>query len=763
MNWTNVKVIFLREVRDQLRDRRTLFMIAVLPVVLYPLLGMSMFQVMQFVSDQATKILVVGAWRLPESPALFEDGHFADEWFKAPAVQRDDAAEPAGRPSPSRLPSSHVLEVDVLARDESIKDDASQVSQWRQAIDQGQYDAVLYFPSGFAERLKELQGVMRTARPTDAESIAVVRVPPPEIFYSTATEKSQVTQLRLDRILERWGDAIGHENLAAGHVPDNVASPFVLKGHDLADKGHRDAALWSKILPFLLLIWALTGAFYPAVDVCAGEKERGTLETLLSSPAERIEIVWGKLLTVMVFSMATAMLNLLSMGVTGTALLSQLPRFGSPPPLAPLWLMIALVPVAALFSALCMALASFARSTKEGQYYLMPLVLITLPLVMLPMSPGVELSLGNSLIPVTGVVLLLRAMLEGNYAQALVYGPPVVMATLACCLLAIRWAVDQFNSETVLFRESERLDLRLWVRQLFNEREDTPSVAGAVFCGVLILLIRFFMGFALPQPQSFADLARLTLVTQLVVVATPALLMTIMLARSPRQTLLLRWPTAATIPAAVMLAVALYPAAGWLNVVVQQLYPLNPHLQDAVQGLEGMFREPTRLWQVLLVIAVTPAICEELAFRGFVLSGLRHLGRKWRAIVIASLFFGVTHSVFQQSIVAFLLGLVIGYLAVQTGSLLPGMLYHVTHNSLMVLSLGISAATLEEYPVLAYLMRKSPDGGSYLCNGPTVLAAGLLAAGLLLWFRKLPYPRTAEEALQESIREHAGHATAAGS
>ena len=125
---------------------------------------------------------------------------------------------------------------------------------------------------------------------------------------------------------------------------------------DLADTGHRDAALWSKILPFLLLIWALTGAFYPAVDVCAGEKERGTLETLLSSPAERIEIVWGKLLTVMLFSMMTSGLNLVSMGITGTALLSQLPRFGPPPPLAPLWLLIALVPVAALFSALCMAL-----------------------------------------------------------------------------------------------------------------------------------------------------------------------------------------------------------------------------------------------------------------------------------------------------------------------------------------------------------------------------------------------------------------------
>src|SRR6185436_6680448 len=99
------------------------------------------------------------------------------------------------------------------------------------------------------------------------------------------------------------------------------------------------AALWSKILPFVLLIWALTGAFYPAVDLCAGEKERGTLETLLCSPALRTEIVWGKLLTVMTFSMATSLLNLASMGFTGMLIARQLmsaagetpSQFGAPP------------------------------------------------------------------------------------------------------------------------------------------------------------------------------------------------------------------------------------------------------------------------------------------------------------------------------------------------------------------------------------------------------------------------------------------------
>jgi sodium transport system permease protein len=635
MNWSNVRLIFQREVRDQLRDRRTLFMIAVLPVVLYPMLGMSMFQVAQFVREQATKVLVVGEWRTPDEPALFEENHFAGRWYD--------------KPSNSRL-----LELDFLPEEKLAEGEAdieAQRAGWRQAIDQGRYDAVLVFPPDFAEQLAELRKTLDRERPKDREKIRRINIPKPEILYSSTSEKSQITEDRIEAVLGRWNAEMGRENLALGHLPENVAQPFVPKREDLAVEGHRDARLWSTVLPFLLLIWALTGAFYPAVDICAGEKERGTLETLLCSPAERIEIVWGKLLTVMLFSMTTAVLNLISMGMTGSFVLSQLPKFGPPPPLAPIWLLVALVPVSAMFSALCLALAAFARSSKEGQYYLMPLVLVTLPLVMLPMAPGVDLNLGNSLIPVTGIVLLLRAMLEGNYQQALIFGPPVIVVTLACCLLAIRWAVEQFNSEAVLFRESERFDLKLWLRQLMNDREDTPTVAGAFFCGVLILLIRFFMGFALPQPNSFGELARLTVVTQLVVVATPALLMAIMLTRSMRKTLLLRLPAGGSLAsslvslvAAVLLAFCVFPAVGWFGVLVEQLYPLSPAVKES---LDGMLKGTPDLLTLILVMAVAPAICEELAFRGFMLSGFRHMGHKWRAIVLSSLFFGVTHAIFQ--------------------------------------------------------------------------------------------------------------------
>lgn len=731
MRWKNIRLLLFREARDQLRDRRTLFMIFVLPMLLYPLLGMSMFQVMQFVREQPTRVLLFGADQLPSSPQLVDGQQFAARWFSSP--------QQVG-----------LLELVPAGDAEGIGEGRTDLGQ--KAVEQGRFEAMVYFPHDFAQRLEAFQENLRERRASQAEAQGeVLEVPAPELYYNTAKEKSQLAYVRMSQILERWSDEIGRQNLASTNLPATTARPFELAEHDVAEATERDAAIWAKVLPFLLLIWALTGAFYPAIDLCAGEKERGTLETLLTSPAERSEIVWGKLLTVMLFSVATAVLNIASMGLTGTVVLSHLPQFGPPPALAPLWLTIALLPISAMFSALCLALAALARSSKEGQYYLMPLVVLTLPLVILPMAPGVELTLGNSLIPVTGVVLLLRSMLEGNYLQALPFVPPVVAVTMACCLLAIRWAVDQFNSESVMFRESERLDVALWMRHLRRDRRATPTVAMAVCCGVLILILRFFMGSALPnQPQGFVDFARLTLIMQLCVILTPAVLMTVMLTRSPARTLLLRNPPWLAIPAGVLLAVLLHPAANQLNVLVQRLYPVSSELETL---LAGMLDDAPSIWSLVLLLAVVPALCEELAFRGFILSGFRHLGHKWRAIVFSALLFGISHGIFQQSIVASLLGLVLGYLAVQTGSLLPGILFHATHNALALLGAKFLPGWAAGHAGLHWALN-TEAGAETLYRWPTAALGLALAAPLLWWLHRLPYQKSAEEVLQEAIDHH---------
>jgi sodium transport system permease protein len=409
-------------------------------------------------------------------------------------------------------------------------------------------------------------------------------------------------------------------------------------------------------------------------------------------------------------------------------------------------LFLALIPVSALFSALCLALAAFARSNKEGQYYLMPLLLVCMPLMMLPMAPGVELTLGNSLIPLTGLMLLLRSLLEGEYLQALPFVPPVVLVTLVCCVFALRWAIEQFNREGVLFRESERLDMGLWLRHLVRDRQDTPTASEAIFCGVLILVIEFFIGLSSAPPATLSDLVRLVVISQLVVIATPPLLMTVMLTRRPLATLLLTRPSLRTVsvsvPLAMLLAVALHPLVLLLARGLMQLYPMRGGDENLLAPLAE-----APYWLAILLFAILPAICEELAFRGFILSGLRHLGHRWRAILISAVFFGITHQILQQSIITAAVGAVIGYLAVQTGSLLPCIAFHATHNTLMLAHVDL----LQQLPWREYLVEQSDPAGMTLYRPLVLGVSALLALLFLAYFVRLKPSRSPEEALQEAI------------
>jgi sodium transport system permease protein len=772
MNWRNVRLIYAREIRDQLRDRRTLFMIAVLPLLLYPLLGMSAFQLTQFIRTSEPKVLVLGYDQLETSddlPPLIENGQFSAEMTGDTKIAEWLHLEIAGSAGEISNAASHAATARPPSADRDDMPDAHEreLRLAEERLKSGDVQVVLSFPPDFGDRLRELRAQVKAAAAgaEDAESDEAAppaAIPEPQLIFNSGKEKSRVAHKQVEQILDAWKGQIVRENLLASRVPANVARPFELQPHDVAERQQRQALMWSKILPFVLFIWALTGAFYPAVDLCAGEKERGTLETLLSSPAARIEIVWGKLLTVMTFSSATALLNLLSIGMTSRFVVSQLKNLPigdvaqglDLPPIGSLvWLILALVPMSAMFSALCLACAAFARSTKEGQYYLMPLFLVSMPLMMLPLAPGADLNLGNSLIPITGVILLVMSLVQGEYGEALRYFLPVCAVTLLCCHWAIRWAVYQFNQESVLFRESERLDPRRWLVHLVRDRRDTPTLAQAFFCVVLIFVIQFFMQVALtanvPLDPDFTFLALSTFISQVVCFALPALLMAIILTGRPLKSLLLaRAPTLASCGVAVLLAVLLHPFGLQLSQWIQTLYPVAGGLKDTFEVIDAMLRSAPYWWMPYALMAVLPAVCEELAFRGFILSGLRHLGSKWWAIGLTAVFFGLAHGVIQQSLSAAALGLVVGYIAVQTGSLIPCMLFHVTYNSLALASPYWPTAAAR-WPGLADLFTETAPG-QILFNWPVVALCLAAAIVPLVWLRRLPYQATREEQISDA-------------
>ncbi|HJN10468.1 MAG TPA: ABC transporter permease subunit/CPBP intramembrane protease [Pirellulaceae bacterium] len=752
MKSSNVKWVFLREVRDQLRDRRTLFTIVVLPLLLYPLLGMSFLQIAQFQRENISPVLVIGADSLPDTPPLFVDGKFAESFCTgAEAKQLNIEFDSA------------VATSDLQAMRKAAED----------AVHSGKFDTVLIFPADFADRLNQVRDQMNSERQSQpaassaAESDVVL--PEPEIFVNTAREKSAMARDRVARVLRVWRSKIVDDNLRQADVPIAATQPFQMVSTDVAHERTKRAAIWSKILPFVVLIWALTGAFYPAIDLCAGEKERGTLETLLCSPAERSEIVWGKLLTVMSFSMATSVLNMLSMGLTGVFIMSQIAKLsggqtlgiGAPPLAAMGWLVVALIPISALFSALSLAIAAFARSSKEGQYYLMPLLMITLPLMMLPMMPGAELDLGTSLIPVTGVMLLLRALIEGQHLEALRFSLPVIGVTGVCCWFSIRWAIDQFNNESVLFRESEQWGIGLWLRHMVRDRRETPTLGEGIMCGVLLLIIHFFATLMVGAPNSWVDFATTTVVSLIAFIGAPALFMAVMLTRNVRKTLLLHLPRASTIPMTILLAVCIHPVGFVFGQGVQRVYPFSDQMLEQMQrfgGLLGEMHTAVGVGAVLLVIALVPAVCEEIAFRGFILSGLRHMGHRWVAILISSVFFGATHGILQQSLPACAIGIVIGYVAVQTRSLLPCIVLHCVYNSMSIVLAMVIPTIAADSVGLQWLFVNSDDGWVY--RAPLVVVAALLSLLLLLWFRRLPFQATQEETLHEALEHQTAGAVA---
>jgi sodium transport system permease protein len=189
-----------------------------------------------------------------------------------------------------------------------------------------------------------------------------------------------------------------------------------------------------------------------------------------------------------------------------------------------------------------------------------------------------------------------------------------------------------------------------------------------------------------------------------------------------------------------------------------RLYPLSEELGESLGELNQVLLRYLDTWGtipglawILLGMALMPAVCEELAFRGFILSGFRHMGHKWRAIVLSSVFFGLSHAIFQQSLIATLMGMVIGYIAVQTGSILPGIVYHVCHNALGITIGLFSERYATEDGFLQRLLGTLQEVGYPL---PVVICSGFMALGLLYWFSRLKYVKSAEESLQEAIDHH---------
>ena len=699
-----IALIYTREMRDQLRDRRTLFTIAVLPMLLYPVVGMLLLQIAQFTRQHTISVCVVGIEHVTDTDASAGSRGFVSPLLVVDEESQDSDLASTGNESlrgertenyqfPTELWDSgsnidvHAYRASELGRSGDLP---SQAQAW---VRDQVYDCVVCIEQplgGFIEQplggnAANIMNLQTGDVETDVASIGV--------FYNVGSDQSMIAKDRMVSILNRWRGTWVRSRLSDAGVELSVLDPFQIKGCDIAPERTREAAFWSKLLPFIMLVWAMTGAFYPAIDLVAGEKERGTLETLLCSPALRGEIVWGKLGAVMSFSMLTAILNASSMLVTSSFVFKQIgvgpagASMGAPPLVPMLWLLVALVPLSALFSALALAVAAMARSSKEGQYYLMPLMMVTLPLVLLPMLPGTTLNIGTSVIPVTGMFLLVRSLVEGKHLEALTYFPMVAFVTGACLYLATRWAKRQFESESVLFGDGDQWELGAWMRHLWRDRQRAATPTVAYGCGMVILVALFFGKLAVTEmPDTFGGISKLVFLPQFGLILAPTLLIAMMMTTSLRTSLRLTSVNMRVWALVSVLAVMLHPLYMQLAMMIGELYPLSPQAIEAMRPFGDHIASAPWL-SVVLLMAVVPSICEELAFRGFIFGGLLRNNSPVRAVLVTAFMFGISHGVLQQSISATFMGILLGWIALRTGSVLPGILIHFGNNALSV-SLG---------------------------------------------------------------------------
>jgi sodium transport system permease protein len=409
-----------KELVTSFRDRQTVLYAVVLPLCMYPVLFWIMVQGALFVQGKREHTEVtVGL-------ALAEAGR--DLAALEQALARAPAAPGSGEWTALEEDADDSVAIAPIALRRAAQAlDAEGARTWfEESRDDQELDAVLWVGSG-GDALGRLYFDSTRSRSRLARQRVHERLAP------------YLEQARVEAARER------------GVAADELAS-FDVQRANVAPQRDMFAYVLSFLLPMLLVVMCVMGAFFPAVDLTAGEKERSTVETTLVLPVRRLAVQQGKILAVCASSVLATALNLLALGLSAGHLLSMVSgRFDVGVTELPVLALVAILPLALLFaffvSAVLVAVASLAASFKEGQALLGPVQMLFILPAMAGVLPGLELDLRTACLPVVNVVLAFRAMLQ-NRALPLEY--TVTAATLLVyALIAIRLAVRVLGRESV--------------------------------------------------------------------------------------------------------------------------------------------------------------------------------------------------------------------------------------------------------------------------------------------------------------------------
>ena len=632
MRFKMVKTIFKKEMIDILRDKRTLFMGIILPLILYPVIMIIMTQIMT---------MSMGSIEEKDINIAFE---------KNPSKELVSLIE--------NQTDKNTERINIVTTNNYKKD-----------LQDGNIDA--YIGVKGKNKIENYKIYINSSK----ENSSSVNSKLEEIFtiYKDRKVKNKIEQSKLD-------------------VKETL-NPVVYQTVDVAENEEVAGLVLGGILPFILIMGVLLGAIYPAIDSMAGEKERGTLETLFTLPISNLELVMGKYMAVSLCAIVTAILNVVSILMTLVYILTtgeltgQL-IFGSlklSSLVFPLFITIICVCLFAMVvSAISMCVCSLAKSFKDAQNYITPVMFLVLIPSYVSMIPNISLDRTTSVIPVVNISLLIKSVLTNNTNLGLI--ALVFISNFAFVILSVIILSKMFNSEEILFGNSRNFS---FLEKRSNIKKGTiPTVSDGVILYAVGLVLLIYVGSYIQLKFKMTGIV----LTQVMIISLP-ILFAFYIKSDFKKVFSLKLPKFKHLLGSAILWIGCYLLVFILTNIIMYYFPQN---QEIVEGLNDALFIKDNLLLNLLIVAVMPAICEEMFFRGFILTSFKNNQKSYKgAIIFSGILFGIMHMDFIRIIPTSILGISFAYAVCKSNSIGVGMFMHFLNNGFAVIVTHMSSKLVQ--------------------------------------------------------------------
>jgi sodium transport system permease protein len=488
------------------------------------------------------------------------------------------------------------------------------------------------------------------------------------VLYDSTKRASDRARKRALRLLRRQRRAELDQRFDEAGVPVSPDDVLQVELEDVASSTEREGGLLGRLLPLILVFLAMNGGITTSLHLVTGERERGTLETLLTARVDRRAVLLGKFGVVVLVSLVTAALAVTTLWACLALGLYDAPGDSVAIPTASMPLLLGLLlPLSVLMAAIFTVVAAYVPDFRTGQFAAVALIFLGLAAGGVAAFPAIQPSAALALVPVTNLALAMREAMVGHYPLgilALTVGATVVHVGLALAL-----GTRLLAREEVLYGGGQTADRRARGRFV-------PDVIGAFLVALLLL---WFLG----QRVQGMDLLWGMVFTQVVLVAGVAVGTLVWLGQPLRSTMGLRPVGGMALGLALVAGLG---APGVSALVAAAQAPLLPTSGAFMEQLEQSMSLDVSLPVVVLVFALLPALCEELLFRGALLGLLRRSLHPALACLLVGLLFGLLHLHVVRILPTGILGVLLCVAALRSGSLWVPVVIHALHNGVLVIA-----------------------------------------------------------------------------